>query len=89
MALQSLMLSGNHVDASGAGSKGAAGQVRGGRVLLGMKMGGQSQLRVAPFLPELRDWKQRIHHFLRIAGKSHDPASLEGAGIKIKFFVRR
>ncbi len=49
MALQSLMLSGNHVDASGAGSKGATAQVRGGRVLLEMKMGGQSQLRVAPF----------------------------------------
>lgn len=49
MALQSLLLSGNHVDASGAGSKGAAGQVRGGRVLLGMKVAGQSQLRVAPF----------------------------------------
>ena len=48
MALQSLMLSGNHVDASGAGSKGAAGQARGGRVLLGMKVAGQSQLRVAP-----------------------------------------
>jgi hypothetical protein len=47
--LQSLMLSGNQVDASGAGSKGAAGQVRGGKVLLGMKVGGQSQLRVAPF----------------------------------------
>jgi hypothetical protein len=26
--------------------------------------------------------------FLRITGKSHDPASLEGAEIKIKLFVR-
>ena len=49
LTLQALSLFGNHVDATGAGSRGTVGQVRGGRVLTGLKLGGQTQLRAAPF----------------------------------------
>lgn len=49
LPLQSLTVFGNHIDATGAGSKGAAGQVRGERVAVGLRLGHQTQLRAAAF----------------------------------------